>query len=81
MLLKVSQTFRALQPGEILEVLSSDADTPENLLKVLPAPFYEVVSIEKLGKINPYYRIRLQKKEQSKISQTFGSPLGARNNF
>ena len=81
MLLKVSQTFRALQPGETLEVLWGDADIPENLFKVLPAASYEVISMEKLGKIKPYYRIQLQKTEQSQTGLTFGLPLEARNNL
>ena len=61
-LLKVSQIFRELEPGETLEVLWSDPEAPEGLFKVLPQASYKLLSIDELGKANPYYRLRLEKK-------------------
>lgn len=61
-LLKVSQMFRSLKPGERLEILWGDADSPDALFKVLPDADYDLISMSEVGKEHPYYRIRLQKK-------------------
>ena len=61
-LLKVTQTFRELEPGETLEILWSDPETPKGLFKVLPAASYELLSMDEIGKANPYFRLRLEKK-------------------
>jgi TusA-related sulfurtransferase len=62
-LLKVTQRFRALRPGETLEVLWREPKSPQELFKVLPRASYEVIEMEEQGKTNPYYRIQLQKKK------------------
>ncbi len=61
-LLKVTQTFRELKPGETLEILWSGSQAPEGLFKVLPAASYELLSVDEMGKASPYYRLRLEKK-------------------
>jgi TusA-related sulfurtransferase len=63
-LLKVTQRFRALKPGETLEVLWREPESPQELFKVLPHASYEVIRMEEQGRADPYYRIQLQKKEQ-----------------
>jgi len=62
-LLKVTQHFRALKPGETLEVLWSEPGSPQELFKVLPQAAYDVIAMEEQGSANPYHRIQLQKKE------------------
>ena len=62
-LLKVTQRFRALKPGETLEVLWREPESPQELFRVLPHAAYEVIAMEEQGRANPYYRIQLQKKE------------------
>jgi TusA-related sulfurtransferase len=62
-LLKVTQSFRALKPGETLEVLWREPESPQELFRVLPHASYEVIAMEEQGSANPYYRIQLQKKE------------------
>jgi TusA-related sulfurtransferase len=62
-LLKVTQRFRALKPGETLEVLWREPESPQELFRVLPNAAYEVIAMEEQGRANPYYRIQLQKKE------------------
>jgi TusA-related sulfurtransferase len=62
-LLKVTQSFRALKPGETLEVLLSESDSSQELFKVLPHASYEVTAMEAQGRSNPHYCIQLQKKE------------------
>lgn len=62
-LLKITQIFRTLKPGETMEVLWSEPDIPEDLFKVLPPASYELIAMEELGKVNHYYRFRIQKKE------------------
>jgi TusA-related sulfurtransferase len=63
-LLKVTQSFRALKPGETLEVLWREPESPQELFKVLPHATYEVIAMEEQGRVDPYYRIQLQKKER-----------------
>ena len=60
-LLKVSQTFKMIDPGEILEILVGDAETRNDLFKILPDSSYELILMEKLGK-DFAYRIRLRKR-------------------
>jgi TusA-related sulfurtransferase len=62
-LLKVTQGFRALKPGETLEVLWGEPESPQEVLKVLPHASYEVIEMQEQKKANRYYRIQLQKKE------------------
>ena len=62
-LLKVTQSFRALKPGETLEVLWREPESPQELFRVLPHASYEVIEMQEQGRTNPYYRIQLQKKE------------------
>jgi len=65
-LLKVSQVFKILKPGETLEVIWSDPEIPQDLFKVLPENTYDLISIEEVGKDDSYCRIRLCKKEKIK---------------
>ena len=60
-LLKVSQAFKMINPGEILEVLWSDPETQNDLFKILPDSSYELILMEMLEE-NTTYRIRLVKK-------------------
>jgi TusA-related sulfurtransferase len=62
-LLKVTQSFRALKPGETLEVLWREPESPQELFRVLPHASCEVIEMKEQGRANPYYRILLQKKE------------------
>ncbi|MDY6990241.1 MAG: sulfurtransferase TusA family protein [Thermodesulfobacteriota bacterium] len=58
-LLKVTQAFRGLDPGETLEIVGSDAQTRKDLFKVLEAPHYELV---KSQDDRACYRIVLRKR-------------------
>lgn len=62
-LLKVTQSFRALKPGETLEVLWREPESQQELFRVLPHASYKVIEMKEQGKTNPYYRILLQKNE------------------
>jgi TusA-related sulfurtransferase len=62
-LLKVTQRFRALKPGETLEVCWSDPDTPSDLFKVLPDSSYEMIGLDELANPQPSYRLTLVKKK------------------
>jgi TusA-related sulfurtransferase len=58
-LLKVTQAFRRLNPGETLEILGSDVQTRKDLFQVLEAPRYELVSSQD---DEAFYRILLKKR-------------------
>jgi TusA-related sulfurtransferase len=58
-LLKATEAFRQLDPGETLEIVGSDAQTRKDLFKVLEAPHYELVSSDD---DRACYRIVLRKK-------------------
>ena len=60
-LLKVSQVFKAIKPGETLEVLWSDPETQNDLFKILPESSYDLILLEELEE-ETTYRIRLAKK-------------------
>ena len=62
-LLKVTQSFRALRPGETLEILLSEPESSQELFKVLPHASYEVTEMQAQGRSDPHYCIQLQKKE------------------
>jgi TusA-related sulfurtransferase len=57
--LKVTQAFRKIKPGEILEIKGDDSDTREELFRVLNRFQYEIAAIEDQS---TFYRICLQKK-------------------
>ena len=61
-LLKVTHAFREMNPGETIEILIGDGDTREDLFKVLPASFYEVIEIKEE---ESFCRISLKKEPGS----------------
>jgi len=63
-LLKVSQVFKILKPGELLEILCSDPDIRTDLFKILPESAYELTLMEELEE-DYFYRIQLKKSFQS----------------
>jgi TusA-related sulfurtransferase len=58
-LLKLTQAFRRLNPGETLEILGSDVQTRKDLFKVLEASRYELISFQD---DMTFYRVRLRKR-------------------
>ena len=59
-LLKVSQVFKTIKPGELLEILYSDPDTQKDLFKILPESSYVLTLMEELEE-DYSYRIQLKK--------------------
>ena len=65
-LLKISQAFRNINPGDSLEILWRDPDTWKELLRVLPDSAYDLVSkkavnLEKISE-GPIYRMEIKKR-------------------
>ncbi|MEA1969398.1 MAG: sulfurtransferase TusA family protein [Thermodesulfobacteriota bacterium] len=60
-LLKVSNTFRELPGGEILEVLWSNPETSPLIFKILPESSYEVIKMEEIKKDETWFRIQIKK--------------------
>lgn len=58
-LLKATQAFRGLGPGETLEILGSDPETRQDLFRVLDASRYKLMAFE--DKLD-FYRVLLRKK-------------------
>ena len=58
--LKVSQAFRDMEPGEILQVVGDDPKTREEIFKVLQTANYTVVNTEV---DNDFYSIYLRKEK------------------
>jgi len=56
--LKITQAFREMKTGEILQVNGNDAKTRKEILKVLNTFHYTVVDTEENGN---FYCIRLKK--------------------
>ena len=59
-LLKVSQVFKIIKPGELLEILCSDPDIKKDLFKILPHYSCELTLMEELEEERSY-RIQLIK--------------------
>lgn len=57
-LLKVTQAFREMKPGDILQVMGDDPKTRREMFKVLQTVNYTVVDTEENGK---YYCICFKK--------------------
>ena len=60
-LLKVSQVFRTMQPGDIIEVFWSDPDTPTDLFKILPESSFDLIVMEEMEDDEPSYRMEIKK--------------------
>ena len=60
-LLKLTNVFRAMKPGETLEVTGLDEDIKNDLFKVLHELSYRVMADEKIENETPLYRVRLKK--------------------
>ena len=68
-LLKVSQVFKILKPGELLEIWCSDPDIRSDLFKILPESAYELTLMEELEE-DYFYRIQLKKSFKSGESKS-----------
>ncbi len=61
LLLKVSQAYRAIAPGETLEVLLSGTQVPGDLLKILSGVLYHIIPQEGDNDQPPCCLIQLKK--------------------
>ena len=68
-LLKVSQAFRMIPAGDVLEVYWSDPDTPGDMFKILPPKAYDLISMEVLEANTASYRLALIKKPSAPDSK------------
>jgi len=76
-LLKISQALRVIEPGESLEVLWSDPETPTDLFKVLPPNAYELVGMGRVEEKNPYFRLLLLKRPVAGCAEEDGGVSNA----
>lgn len=58
-LLKLTRVFREMKSNQTLEVLGLDADTRSDLFRLLPAPDYELITVDE--KDNAPIRVHLRK--------------------
>jgi tRNA 2-thiouridine synthesizing protein A len=61
-LLMISRALRVIEPGDALEVLWGDSDTPADLFKVLPQNAYQMIGMERIEEKDPYFRLLLLKR-------------------
>jgi len=59
-LLDATEAFRQLKNGETMEVLVGDPETRLDLLKILPAPLYELIEVRQE---KSFFRIFLRKRD------------------
>jgi TusA-related sulfurtransferase len=71
-LLKISQALRVIEPGDSLEVLWSDPDTPADLFKILPHNAYELVGMDRVEEKDPYFRLMLLKRSVAVCAEEDG---------
>ena len=60
-LLKVSNTFRQMHKGEVLEMLWSNPETSSQIKKILPRDSWEVVKMEEIREKRSWFTIRIRK--------------------
>ncbi|MFO7883793.1 MAG: sulfurtransferase TusA family protein [Desulfobacteraceae bacterium] len=60
-LLKVSNAFKELTGGEILEVVWNDPELLDQIFKILPELSYQVIKNETIKKNDPCFRIKIKK--------------------
>ena len=58
-LLKISQKFREIELGEIMEIWVDDPDIKRDVFKILPPFSHELITLNDEGS---FYRIRLVKR-------------------
>ena len=63
-LLKLTQAFMAMKPGEIIEIQGIDPDTEQDLFRVLPESSYELISedVPENNNAEGFYRILIRKR-------------------
>jgi TusA-related sulfurtransferase len=79
-LLKISQSLRGIAPGDSLEVLWSDPDTPADLFKILPHNAYELVGMDRVEEKDPYFRLMLLKRSVAGCAEEDGHIRDGHNN-
>jgi TusA-related sulfurtransferase len=62
MLLHVSQLFRSIPVGDVIEVCWSDPEPPDDVFKILPQNAYELLSMETVDAEAHCYRMSIVKK-------------------
>ena len=72
-MLRISNHFKEMRAGEILEVVWSDPGATDDLLRVLPASAYEVLAIEEIKGDESQFRMRLRKKHTEAKSTKGGT--------
>jgi len=60
-LLKVSDTFRQMGQGEMLELLWSDSEASSQIMKILPRNSWEMIKIKEHKGRNSWFKIQLKK--------------------
>lgn len=60
-LLKLIQTFREMNPNEVLELLGNNLDARSDLFKVLPDDAYELIFLDVVEEGACFYRIQIKK--------------------
>ncbi len=60
-LLKMTEIFSRMQPMQIMEICGSDPDIRRDLLKVLPAASYDVLTSDEEVE-QDFYKVRIQKR-------------------
>ena len=60
-LLQLTNHFRKMNPGEIVEIICSDKNIAEDLKCLLPEKSYEFIRIENVDKNSSDLRIELKK--------------------
>ena len=71
-LLKFSQAYREIQPGDQLEILYEGAGLPQELFKLMPTGGFEVVSEQALEN-EALFRLVLEKRQPPETELTGGS--------
>ena len=77
-LLQITNLFRAMEPGEEMEILAGTDPTETSILNdvllILPKTQYDLISRETIATNRPVTRLRLTKKKYINVKETKGNP-------
>ena len=63
-LLKISNAFKSMRPGEVMEVIANDVAIADDLQRLLPESGQIIMASQAMGPEGPVFRFSLKKNHQ-----------------
>ncbi|MBI9083398.1 MAG: hypothetical protein JEZ11_07360 [Desulfobacterales bacterium] len=73
-LLQVTNTFKKMSPGNVMEIVAGDAGIVADLARILPAAEYDIVLNEPMDDLGRSIRLRLKKRPTNSTREESSCP-------